>query len=70
MAHPQVADGGDALQIWRVATNILKKQSRTADKGWSSSLGVGGEANNSHCKNNLVTKMFKKPRTWVDSLDK
>ena len=26
--------------IWRVATNILK-QSRTADKGRSSSLGVG-----------------------------
>ena len=28
--------------IWRVAANILNKQSRTADKGWSSSLGVGG----------------------------
>jgi hypothetical protein len=41
MARPQVADGGDALQIWRVAANILNKQSRTADKGWSSSLGVG-----------------------------
>jgi hypothetical protein len=26
---------------WRVAANILKKQSRTTDKGWSSSLGVG-----------------------------
>ena len=26
---------------WRVAANILNKQSRTADKGWSSSLGVG-----------------------------
>jgi len=25
--------------IWRVAANILNKQSRTADKGWSSSLG-------------------------------
>jgi hypothetical protein len=37
MARSQVADGGDALQIWRVAANILNKQSRTADKGWSSS---------------------------------
>ena len=26
---------------WRVAANKLNKQSRTADKGWSSSLGVG-----------------------------
>ena len=33
--------------IWRVAANILNKQSRTADKGWSSSLEVGQGANNS-----------------------
>ena len=33
--------------IWRVAANILNKQSRTADKGWSSSLGVGRGADNS-----------------------
>jgi hypothetical protein len=39
MARPQVSDGGYDLQIWRVAANILDKQSRTADKGWSSSLG-------------------------------
>ena len=25
----------NGLQIWRVAANILNKQSRTADKGWS-----------------------------------
>jgi hypothetical protein len=39
--------GGDGLQIWRVATNILNKHSRTADKGWSSRLWVGCGANNS-----------------------
>jgi len=33
MARPRVADGGDGLQIWTVAANILNKQSRTADKG-------------------------------------
>ena len=33
--------------IWRVAANLLNKQSRTADKGWSSSLGVGRGANSS-----------------------
>jgi hypothetical protein len=30
-----------AFQIWRVAVNILSKQSLTADKGWSSNLWVG-----------------------------
>jgi hypothetical protein len=33
--------------IWRLAANILNKQSRTADTGWSSSLGFGRGANNS-----------------------
>ena len=33
--------------IWRVAANILNKQSLTADKGLSSSLGVGRGGNNS-----------------------
>ena len=32
--------------IRRVAANKLNKQSRTADEGWSSSLGVGRGANN------------------------
>jgi hypothetical protein len=46
MARPRVADRGDGLQIWRVAVNMLNKQSRTADSGWSSSLEVGWWANN------------------------
>jgi hypothetical protein len=46
MVRPLVADRGYGLQIWRVAANILNKQSRTADRGWSSSLGVGQGANN------------------------
>jgi hypothetical protein len=32
--------------IWSAAANTLNKQSRTADKGWSSSLGFGRGANN------------------------
>jgi hypothetical protein len=40
MVRPRVADRGDGLQIWRVAVNMLNKQSRTADSGWSSSLGA------------------------------
>jgi hypothetical protein len=47
MARPQVADGGNTLQVWRVPANILNKQSQTADKGWPSSLGVRRGANNS-----------------------
>jgi hypothetical protein len=33
MTYPGVAVGTDSLQIWRVAANILNKQSWTADKG-------------------------------------
>jgi hypothetical protein len=47
LARPQVADGGDGLQIWRISANILNKQSRTADKVWSSRLGFGRGANKS-----------------------
>jgi hypothetical protein len=46
MARPQVADGGDGLQTWRVAANILNKQSRTTDRGWFSIWGVGHGAKN------------------------
>jgi hypothetical protein len=38
----KVADRGDGLQIWGVAANIFLKQLRTADSGWSSTLGLGG----------------------------
>jgi hypothetical protein len=31
MARPRFANGGYGLQIWRVAANILKKESRSAD---------------------------------------
>jgi hypothetical protein len=47
MARPRVADGGDGLQIWRGAANILNNESRIVDKGWSSSLQVGRGATKS-----------------------
>jgi hypothetical protein len=40
-------DGGDGLQIWKVAADIQNEQSWTDNKGWFSSLEVGREANNS-----------------------
>ena len=55
--------------IWRVAANILNKQPRTADKGWSSNLGGW-----SRCKQILTVKTFhttnrsqRKPRTRTDT---
>jgi hypothetical protein len=47
LVHPWVSDGGDGFQIWKVAVSILNKQSRTADKSWSSSLEVGHGADKS-----------------------
>jgi hypothetical protein len=38
MEHPQVSDGGDYLQLWEIAVNILNKQLLGVDKGWSFSL--------------------------------
>jgi len=32
---------GERPPVWRVAVNILNKQSQTADKGQSSSWGLG-----------------------------
>jgi hypothetical protein len=33
MGRPRVADGGDGLQIWRVAVNVLNKQLRQPLRG-------------------------------------
>jgi len=41
--RPHVTDTGDGLQVWSVTANMLNKQWRTADKGWSSSLGTSLE---------------------------
>jgi hypothetical protein len=63
MARSQVADGDD-LQIWRVAANILKKQSRTSDSGWFSRLwdcAWGKELLT--VKNKLVTTSHKDLKT-------
>jgi hypothetical protein len=46
MACPRVVDGGNGLQLYRVAANTLNKQPLTADKGCPSSVVVGNGANN------------------------
>jgi hypothetical protein len=42
-----VVVGGDSLQLWRVAENILDKQSWTAGKGWFYRSGLCQGAENS-----------------------
>ena len=42
----ELVDGGDGLQLQRVAGNVLDKKLQTADKGWSFILGgVQGNSN-------------------------
>jgi hypothetical protein len=47
MARHRVADVGYGLPVQRIVVNIANKQSRTADKGWCSSFGLGRGTNNS-----------------------
>jgi len=47
--HPWVADGGDGLQVWRVAASVLNKQSQTIARGVPS-WGLGERLTASHCK--------------------
>jgi hypothetical protein len=58
MAHPWVVDGGDGFQIWRVAANILNKQSLTAKKGCFSSSEVGWGLTTPHHKKSECYKML------------
>jgi hypothetical protein len=46
MTCPQIADGGNGLQLWKVVENTLNKQLRRANKGWSSRLRVWHGAKN------------------------
>jgi hypothetical protein len=47
MARPQVADGGDGLQIGRIAANILNKQLWMADEVVLELGGLAGGVDNS-----------------------
>jgi hypothetical protein len=70
MAHPWVVDGGDGFQMWRVAADVLNRQLWPADKGYSSSLGVGrGAINFSTIKSHLITKCYTGLQIWADCLE-
>jgi hypothetical protein len=73
MARPQVADGGDALQVWRVAANILNKQSRTADKGGPPAWGLGVGPTTPHPKKISLLRKIRRSLgpgriPWINDL--
>jgi hypothetical protein len=70
MARPQVADEGDGLQIWRVATNILNKKSETAYKGWSFifCLKMDLTTHNRKENQNMLRRTIW-PWIWTDCLE-
>jgi hypothetical protein len=53
------ADGGDVLQMWRLAETILNKQLQRAVEGWSSSLGLDKGLITPHCKKLICYEFFK-----------
>jgi hypothetical protein len=58
MARPQVADGGDGLQTWRVAAIMSNKQ--TANREWVCRLEGWARADNPHCKYFTCFLIFKR----------
>ena len=68
MARTQVADRGDGLQIWRIAANMLNRQSRTVVRGGPPAWGLVERLTTPHCKEEIVTNSLDKPRNWTDSL--
>jgi hypothetical protein len=69
-AHRTATTPWDGLQIWRVDANILNKQQQIVTTGWSSNFGeMGNELITPHHKNQLVTKCYIWPWTWMDSLE-
>jgi len=53
--------------VWRVAASILNIISRTANKWWSSGVGIWRGANSSsQKKTGFVTKWKYVPRAWTD----
>jgi hypothetical protein len=59
MARSWVVDGGDGLQMWKVAANIFNMQSRTAERGGTADGGTGEGLPTPHRKKKgLVTKYY------------
>lgn len=62
MARPQISDGGDGLHIWRVAANMLNKQSKTSSKDDPPARGLGAWLTMPHCR--------KKKKSFLQNVTK
>jgi hypothetical protein len=68
MLCPQIADGGMASKM-EVNADLLNKLLQTADKWWSSNVGVRRGTNNSSLyKTGLVMKQIHVPWAWPGPL--
>jgi hypothetical protein len=68
-SRPRVADRGEGIQIWRVAANILNKQSRTADNVWSFVLEVSRGTKSHHSRETACYEMLHRASELVGSCD-
>jgi hypothetical protein len=59
MARPQVADGGDGLQIWRVPVHILNKQSRKPKRCGLPDSGLGEELRTHRKEKSLLQNVMQ-----------
>jgi len=57
-------DGGNSLQIWRVAANV-----GISRHGWLTRGGPPAWANNSSVKKQLVVKRYAGHQIWTDTLE-
>jgi hypothetical protein len=69
--QPVVAIGGDNLQMWKVAANILHNQERNTERptrgvptGWEVGMIV-----TTHSRIKIFTNIYKRPRICLDCLD-
>ena len=51
MGPAQVADGGDGLQVWRVAEHIYNRSQRQPTRGGPPACASGESLTTPHCKN-------------------
>jgi hypothetical protein len=63
---PGVVDGGDGLQVWRVAANIYSISRGQTTRGVPPAWGLGEGLTTLHRKKKPVTKCYTGPRTlWA-----
>jgi hypothetical protein len=69
MARPRAEDEGDGLEIWRAAVTMLKIVADSRQGVLLPSLMVRWMVTTSRCKIQHVTKCYRRPWTWTDSLE-